>query len=439
MNQYFGTDGIRGKVPEFLNFDLAFQVGRSLGLLNHTKVVIGRDTRESGPMLADAIIQGAKIAGLDCMNLGVVPTPLLSIISHELNCVGVMITASHNPYHDNGIKIFIAGKKLFESEEVLIEQYLHQEIQIPNSNRVGLDLDPINAFQVYLRYFDHLLVKTNFSVGLDTANGATFETAPMIFEMMTSSQMVISNHPDGKNINHGCGSTHLEAIIDLVKTNHLDYGFAFDGDGDRLLVVDKDLHVYDGDMMIYVMALYLDKQNKLNDRKVVLTKMSNLGIIRALENQGIDVIQTNVGDKYVLEALEGNDYTIGGENSGHIINRSLLSTGDGVLNACYLLHLLHQTELSLAQITKSVVMYPDRLTNLYHVKKDLVNHPEVVNLVQKIKEELGKDGKVLVRASGTEPLIRVSVSAKTETLVESHTQAICDLIHHLNQDENKGE
>ncbi|MBU1144272.1 MAG: phosphoglucosamine mutase [Firmicutes bacterium] len=432
MGHYFGTDGIRGKAYDYLNFDLAFRVGRSLKLLSLETLVIGRDTRESGEMLVDAIKQGAKISGIDVLDIGIVSTPVLSYISQIQKSLGVMITASHNPYHDNGIKVFLQGKKLFEEEENVIELFLDGKKDLPLSTKVGHDLESIDVLNLYKELFNDVLVKTNFKIGLDLANGATIFSAPFIFQQMTDNLFLIGNHPDGRNINQSVGSTHIETILQFVQSNQLDFGISFDGDGDRLIVVDSHSNVYDGDYLLYVMALYLENQNLLKHHKVALTKMSNLGIIKALEKHGIEVIQTNIGDKYIFEALEKNNIILGGENSGHIINKILLNTGDGVLNAAFLIKILFETNQSLQEITSSIKMYPDKLVNLHHVNRDLVQHEEVLFKVNEIKEILGSDGKILVRASGTEPLIRISVSAKTEKEVDNYIQLIVSIIDRLN-------
>jgi phosphoglucosamine mutase len=415
--KYFGTDGIRGVAYDFITKDLAFLVGTSLNVLDLPNVVIGRDTRESGPTLVEAIIDGANSVGLNTLDLGVVSTPMLSHISAKLGYIGVMITASHNPYQDNGIKVFKCGKKLYASEEEALERILRGEIAVHPGSTSGKSLASVDAYQLYTKLYKDMEVKTSLKIGLDLANGATYEIGKRVFQKITNDLFIIGDQPDGKNINLGVGSTHIEALIELVKSHKLDVGFAFDGDGDRLMAVGSEGDVFDGDKLIYVIANYLNQKNRLNNHTVVLTKMSNLGIIKALAKHGIVTVQTDVGDKYVLEALENNDYTLGGENSGHVINRYLLNTGDGVLNAVTLIKILNESDQTLKQLTADIHMYSDRLVNLKNIDKNLIKDPRVIKTVENVKHRLGDEGQVLLRASGTEPLIRVSVQAKTDDLV----------------------
>jgi phosphoglucosamine mutase len=415
--KYFGTDGIRGVAYDFITKDLAFLVGTSLNVLDLPNVVIGRDTRESGPTLVEAIIDGANSVGLNTLDLGVVSTPMLSHISAKLGYIGVMITASHNPYQDNGIKVFKCGKKLYASEEEALERILRGEIAVHPGSTSGKSLASVDAYQLYTKLYKDMEVKTSLKIGLDLANGATYEIGKRVFQKITNDLFIIGDQPDGKNINLGVGSTHIEALIELVKSHKLDVDFAFDGDGDRLMAVGSEGDVFDGDKLIYVIANYLNQKNRLNNHTVVLTKMSNLGIIKALAKHGIVTVQTDVGDKYVLEALENNDYTLGGENSGHVINRYLLNTGDGVLNAVTLIKILNESDQTLKQLTADIHMYSDRLVNLKNIDKNLIKDPRVIKTVENVKHRLGDEGQVLLRASGTEPLIRVSVQAKTDDLV----------------------
>lgn len=426
--KYFGTDGIRGVAYEFLTEELAYKVGTSLSTLGLSNVVVGRDTRESGSMLAQAIINGAKAVGMNALFLGVVSTPMLSYISGQLGYVGVMITASHNPFQDNGIKVFKAGKKLFEKEEAVLEAVLNDEVKTTIISEHGKTLENIDAYQLYSKLYSSILTKSNLKIGLDLANGATYAIAQKIYKKIASNLYVIGNQPDGRNINFQVGSTHLEALTKLIKDEKLDIGFAFDGDGDRILAIDSDGSVIDGDVLIYIIANYLKSNNLLRDNTVVLTKMSNLGIIKSLEKRSIKTLQTDVGDKYVLEALENNDFTIGGENSGHIINRLLLNTGDGVLNSVFLLKILKETKLSLKDLSSEVKLYPDKLVNLKNIDKTVLKNPEVISLIEEVKSRLGSNGKVLVRASGTEPLIRVSVQAPTVEVVEEAVNQIVKVI-----------
>lgn len=433
MGKYFGTDGIRGKAYEQLTFELAFNLGKSLLVLHRRQLVIACDTRESSSMLVDAVKQGAKISGIDVLDLGVQPTPKLSYISRKQQAIGVMVTASHNPYHDNGIKVFDAGEKLFEERELAIESAMDGNTTLEKPIRVGKDLPAIADEALYHSLFSPFLQKTPFRIGIDLANGATVATAEKLFSEVAKELVVLSNHPDGKNINVACGSTHPEALIHTVLSHQLDLGFAFDGDGDRVICIGKDGRLYDGDMMIYAIARSMKEQGHLKNSLVILTKMSNLGIIKAFKKHRIEVTQTQVGDKYVLEEMLKSDAVIGGEASGHIINRALLDTGDGVLNAIYLTHLLALSNTTLEEITKDVSIYPDKLVNLRGVDKTLAKHPLILELVAQIEQELGSDGYVLVRPSGTEPLLRISASAKTKEQVEDIIARIVETIESLSQ------
>ena len=432
MGKYFGLDGIRGKAYDFLTFELAFSLGKSLIILNRNLLVIGKDTRESGDMLVDAVTQGAKISGIDVINLGVVPTPLLSYMSQKFDCIGVMVTASHNPFQDNGIKVFTSGNKIFIELEKQIEDVMDDIITFPIPSKIGKTLPPILPYKLYLSLFDDLLVTTDFNIGLDLANGATYKSGKLVFSKIAKNLVIIGDTPNGQNINLNVGSTHPENLISLVKQNHLDFGFAFDGDGDRVLMVNQDGKIYDGDFLVYIIALYLKSKNLLQDNVVVLTKMSNLGIIKSLKQNGINVVLTDVGDKYVLNQINEHHYTLGGENSGHIINTLLLNSGDGVLNAAFIVKILKEWRTTIDEITKSIVFYPSKLVNLQNIDKSLVNHEEVQAEINKIKKKLADDGVVLVRASGTEPLVRINVVAPTIELVDESITRIVHIFDKLN-------
>ncbi len=426
MGRYFGTDGIRGPVGTFVTETLAEQVGRSLQALSCRTVVIGRDTRETGPSLADAIARGALEVGLDVLSIGIVPTPLLSHVSARTDAIGVMITASHNPYQDNGIKVFLRGKKLFACEESALEDQISGAAVVVSSARPGRMLPVIDAYRFYRELALSVMPHSRDRVALDFANGATFQIGRRLFANTGAELFLTGSEPDGKNINLGVGSTHIEHLSAFVREHGCDVGFAFDGDGDRLIAVGGDGEVYDGDMLVFVIAVARKRHNLLKGNTVALTKMSNLGLVKALAEQGIQTMLTDIGDKYVLEALELNDFMIGGENSGHIIDRTILNTGDGVLNALHVLKIMTETGLSLAQLTATVHLYPDRLVNLKNIDKTLVNDAEVVAKTAEITRRLGTEGKILVRASGTEPLIRVSVSAPT---IETVDACIAEVIH----------
>ncbi len=421
--KYFGTDGIRGLAYDFIDHDLAYAVGRSMGVLEKRKVIVARDTRESGVMIAKAIKAGVIDAGLDVMDIDVAPTPVLAFMSVEEDCFGIMITASHNPYQDNGIKVFNRGRKTVTAEESLIEDVIDKRTILGKMDS-GKELVYENPLPRYNNLYEKVITKSNKSVVLDLANGATVNSAKYIFGQISENLTFIGDEPDGKNINRNVGSTHIGHLQEKVKACKADLGFSFDGDGDRVLAVDSDGFVIDGDMMIYIFASYLKETDQLSNNLVVLTKMSNLGIIKALNKQGIDVIQTDVGDKYVVQAMLDNKAVIGGENSGHIINKSLFISGDGVLNAAYLMKVLEDKKCDLKTLVEDVKFYPDRLYNLKNIDKNLVNDIRIVNLVKQIEKELDGDGKVLVRPSGTEPMVRISASA-------NNMEAVNDIIDRI--------
>ncbi len=424
--KYFGTDGIRGLAYEFINETLAYSVGKSMSLLSSNKVIVCRDTRESGLMIVNAIKKGCLDYGIDVLDIDIHATPVLAFMSVKEKCFGIMVTASHNPYHDNGIKIFDEGLKSNPEQEEIIEQVIDGLIDL-KKNPIGRELNYINPIPEYASLYTSFLPKSQRKIALDLANGATIKTAKYVFRQISDELEFIGDNPDGKNINKDVGSTHMGHLIDFVKTNDYDLGFAFDGDGDRVLTVNQKGEVFDGDLMIYIFACYLKEKGLLNNDIVVLTKMSNLGIIEALKTKGIRAIQTDIGDKYVIQALNSYDATIGGENSGHVINKHLFISGDGVLNAAFLVHILEEKKCRVEDLIEDVHFYPDRLFNIRTDRKDIVKHPKMLELVETIQNKLQDQGKVLVRASGTEPLVRISASAKTKKEVDE----IIDQIHTL--------
>lgn len=430
MAKYFGTDGIRGRYPIEVNNSIAFKVGQSLKTaLGTTRLVIGMDTRESGSELLFSVISGARSVGIDVMNAGVVSTPLIALYSREKKVDGIMITASHNPYTDNGIKVFHYGNKLTLDLELAIEDYIDHSKGVKITT-LGELYSGEDVLDLYLDLIERLeLYNTDLKVGLDSANGANYLIAQGIYQELTTSLIQIGKDPDGKNINAGVGSTYLESITNLVKENNLDIGFSFDGDGDRVLAIDNELNVVDGDKLIFVIACYLKELGLLKKDTVVLTKMSNIGIIKAFEDKGIKVVLTDVGDKYVLEEINKNGYSIGGENSGHIILRDYINTGDGLLASLIILKILTDKNKTLHELTCDIHMWPQELVNIRTFNKDILLDERVVKAVNGVKKVLNGNGKVLVRASGTEPLVRVTLSCETQTELDKHMETIVSMIN----------
>lgn len=430
--KYFGTDGIRGKSFTFLNANLAFKLGQALAKkFNPKEVVIGEDTRQSSSMLSYGVAYGLALAGVNVKIANVVPTPMIAYYSKINNIIGVMVTASHNPHEDNGIKVFKSGYKMLDNEELDLEKYIDEEV-ILKAPKMGSITVTDEVESLYLSVYDDLNVPhIKFNVAYDSANGATYKIAKKVIERFANNSIQTGNTPNGLNINLNCGSTHLDAIKELVSINKSDVGLSFDGDGDRLLVVGKSGELYDGDMIVYIIAKYLKTVGKLNKDTVVLTQMSNPGIIKAFNDLGIKVTQTPVGDKYVSHEIVTNNYTIGGENSGHIILGDLLPSGDGLFAAMYLLKVLAENNLSLTEYTKEVELYPQKMVNIKNVNKEVLKNEEINKLLTKVKEQLGQDSLLLVRASGTEPLIRVTISCKNEKQLDRFMADIVSKIKEL--------
>ncbi|HCZ23446.1 MAG TPA: phosphoglucosamine mutase, partial [Acholeplasmataceae bacterium] len=337
------------------------------------------------------------------------------------------ITASHNPYMDNGIKVFNKGYKTTEDVEEKLEDFIDNgQVELKAFGQFSLTKD---VTLLYLDIYSKIgLSLSKLKIGYDSANGANYQIAKKIMSRINPKAIQISNEPNGLNINLGCGSTHLKPILELVKEKHLDIAFSFDGDGDRIIVIDGDGTVYDGDLIIYLIATYLKKKNLLNKNTVVLTKMSNPGILKALKDKGIDYVLTDVGDKYVFHELYTNNYTIGGESSGHIILTHLLHTGDGLLVAVYLMQILSELKTSLKELVKDVKMYPLKLTNIKDIDKLVLKKDSIKKAVEDVKMKLGENSLLLVRPSGTESLIRITISHEDENMVQSVTTYLVDLI-----------
>jgi len=437
MGKYFGTDGIRGRFGLELNSAMAFKLGQSLKTaLNAHTLVVGMDTRESSSELMYSVVSGAQSMGIDVIVAGVLPTPMISYYAYVNQISGVMITASHNPYKDNGIKVFDKGVKCTKEQEDKMEDYIDNQPSFEVMN-LGKVYGGEDVFDEYLNLIESLELEAfALKIAIDTANGANHLVAQGIFRELSEDFVQIGHQPNGKNINKYVGSTHMEAIKEAVELHRCDVGLSFDGDGDRVLMVDQDGDLFDGDLLIYILAKDLKEKGLLKNNKVVLTVMSNLGIIKALERLGIEVITTKVGDKYVKEALLEEDASVGGENSGHIIMPDYTPTGDGLFVGLYLLSLLSTKKTTLKELTSDVHMWPQVLTNIRTYSTDILEDPRVVSVIEQVKETVGQDGKVLIRKSGTEPLIRVTISAETDALVAQYTEEIVSVIN-LVKDEVK--
>lgn len=443
MGKYFGTDGFRGEANVVLTVEHAYKVGRYIGYYygqkkkgDRARIVIGKDTRRSSYMFEYALVSGITASGADAYLMHVSPTPSISYIvkSDEFDC-GIMISASHNPYYDNGIKI-INGKgfKLEADVEELIENYIDGDIpEIPFATRenIGRTVDYFMGRNRYIAYLMTMPTRAfkNMRVGLDCANGASSTVAKGLFEALGAETFVINNKPDGTNINANCGSTHIEALQKYVIENHLDAGFAYDGDADRCIAVDDKGEVCDGDKILYVCGLYLKECGKLKNNTVVTTVMSNMGLYKAFDEAGIRYEQTAVGDKYVYECMSKNDYILGGEQSGHIIFSEDANTGDGVLTSLKIMEVMMKKKEKLSDLVKPVRIYPQLLKNIRVVSKPAAKEdPDVAAAVKEVEESLAGNGRILLRESGTEPLIRVMVEAETDELCKVYVDKVIDVI-----------
>ncbi len=429
---YFGTDGIRGEAYVTLTDGFARIVGKSLQLIDSKKVIIGYDTRESNHMLADNIALGAKSVGKEVIDIGVIPTPGLCYISNLEKCIGVMITASHNPYQDNGIKIFFNGKKIPDEIEEKIESFIDENDDILNNLSEGFIIKDELKKESYVALLDSLLKDNNLKVGFDLANGATSYVAKLFTKHLRIA-MFTADEPNGKNINAGVGSTHIEYISKFVKEHNLDVGFAFDGDGDRVLAVDKEGVLHTGDELIYIIAKNLKEKGYLSNNTVVLTIMSNLGIINSLKKLDINVSTTTVGDRNVLKEMLDHNYVIGGENSGHIINLRHLSTGDGMLSAIQILNIMQETHKSLNELINGLEIWPDKLLNLKVKDKNIAKDQRIVNKVQEYKEKY-PNIQLVIRASGTENLLRINCCAQDKEFVDKTVNYFANLVKTLEQE-----
>lgn len=435
MGKYFGTDGFRGEANKDLNVEHAFKIGRYLGWYygreHKAKVVIGKDTRRSSYMFESALCAGLTASGADAYLLHVTSTPSVSFIARadDFDC-GIMISASHNPYHDNGIKLLNAeGEKMEESVLDGIEAYLDGGEELPYALRdgIGRTVDYAAGRNRYIGYLISLATRSykGRKIGLDCANGSTWMMAKSIFDALGADTYVISNKPDGLNINVDCGSTHIEQLQKHVLENRLDVGFAFDGDADRCLAVDEKGNVINGDHILYICAKYMQERGTFGNSKVVTTIMSNMGLYKALDALGIGYEKTAVGDKYVAENMRRFGHLIGGEQSGHIIFGRLANTGDGLLTAIKVMEVICETKMPLSELAAGMTMYPQKLKNVVVTDKDETLECDAVKaMVAQVEAELGDEGRVVLRKSGTEPVLRVMVEAGSQELCEEKVDKI---------------
>ena len=440
MGKYFGTDGFRGEANVKLTVEHAFKVGRFLGYYfgkeHKARIVIGKDTRRSSYMFEYALAAGLTASGADAYLLHVTTTPSVSYVvrTEEFVC-GIMISASHNPFYDNGIKIINAmGHKMSADVEQLIEAYIDgktEELPLATRENIGRTVDYAMGRN---RYIGHLISTATRSfkdkkVGLDCSNGSASSIAKSVFDALGAKTYVINAEPDGTNINMNCGSTHIEVLQKFVIEKGLDVGFAYDGDADRCIAIDDEGHIVDGDLIMYVCGKYMHENGKLNNDTVVTTVMSNFGLYLALDKAGIRYEKTAVGDKYVYENMMKNGHSIGGEQSGHIIFSQLATTGDGILTSLKIMEVMLEKKTSLSELIKPVTIYPQLLVNVKVQDKTAAEQDEDVQAaVKAVEEALGNTGRILVRESGTEPLLRVMVEAETDEICHKYVYQVVDVL-----------
>ncbi len=454
MGRYFGTDGFRGEANVNLTADHAFKVGRFLGWYygelkaragseEPPRVVIGKDTRRSSYMFEYSLVAGLTASGADAYMLHVTTTPSVAYVTRvdAFDC-GIMISASHNPFYDNGIKLLNSnGEKMDEETIALVEDYLDGKLELfgqqwpelPYGKRehVGCTVDYVSGRNRYIGYLISLGLYSfrGIKVGLDCANGAAWNIAKSVFDALGAKTYVINAEPDGTNINHDAGSTHIEALQKFVVENGLDVGFAYDGDADRCLCVDENGQVVNGDHILWILGQYMRDQGQLDNNTVVTTVMSNFGLYKAFDEKGIDYAKTAVGDKYVYEYMVANGCRLGGEQSGHIIVSKYATTGDGILTSIKMMEVMLAKKKKMSQLTEGLHIYPQVLKNVrVKSKPEAQNDPAVQAAVQAVAERLGESGRILVRESGTEPVIRVMVEAPSKDLCQECVDQVVDVI-----------
>lgn len=441
MGKYFGTDGFRGEANVVLTVEHAFKVGRYLGWYfgqeHKARIVIGKDTRRSSYMFEYALAAGLTASGADAYLLHVTTTPSVSYVvrTEDFDC-GIMISASHNPYYDNGIKVINRkGHKMEAEVEEKIEAYIDgkvEELPLATREKTGCTIDYAAGRNRYIGHLISLATRSfkDMRIGLDCANGSAFSIAKSVFDALGADTYVISNEPDGLNINRNCGSTAIAVLQEFVKKKRLDIGFAYDGDADRCIAVDENGDVVNGDLVLYLCGKYLMEQGKLAGNTIVTTVMSNLGLYKACDKIGMKYEQTAVGDKYVYENMMNNGFILGGEQSGHIIFSKHARTGDGILTSLMIMEVVMEKKLPLSKLCEDVKIYPQLLKNVRVTdKKTARENVAVQKAVEDVASALGSDGRILVRESGTEPVIRVMVEASTDELCEQYVKQVVDVIH----------
>ena len=440
MGKYFGTDGFRGEANKGLTADHAYKIGRFLGWYfsqngKKAKIVIGKDTRRSSYMFEYSLVGGIVASGADAYLMHVTTTPSVAYIARvdEFDC-GIMISASHNPYYDNGIKLINGkGEKMDEATIAEVEKYLDGEMEIPFAERenIGCTVDYVSGRNRYVGYLISLGVYSfrGIKVALDCANGASWNIAKSVFDALGAKTLVINNQPDGLNINMNAGSTHIEGLQKFVIENGCDVGFAYDGDADRCLCVDEKGNVITGDHILYIYGRYMKDRDKLVGNKVVTTVMSNFGLYKAFDELGIGYEKTKVGDKYVYENMKENGYNIGGEQSGHIIFSKYASTGDGILTSLKMMQVMIGRKKKMSELSEGLVMYPQVLENVRVAdKKAAQDDAEVREAIKEVEEMLGDKGRILVRESGTEPVVRVMVEAETTEICQEMVNKVVEVM-----------
>lgn len=444
MGKYFGTDGVRGIANKELTPELAFKLGRCGGYVlsqhedstRRPRVLVGRDTRISGQLLEQALIAGLLSVGIEVFQLGVISTPGVAYLTRlQKASAGVMISASHNPAEDNGIKFFGSdGFKLVDDQELEIEALLDaQEDTLPRPSSEGLG--SLDEFPEGLLKYSQFLVQTipgdlsGITVCIDAANGATATSVNRLFADLETEFFTMGTSPNGLNINDGVGSTHPEKLAEMVVEKNADVGLAFDGDGDRIIAVDELGNIIDGDKIMFICAKYLAEKNRLKKDTIVTTVMSNLGFRKAVEAAGMKDVITQVGDRYVVEEMRKNDYNFGGEQSGHMIFLDYNTTGDGMLSGIQLLNVMKQTGKKLSELAAEVTVYPQKLVNIRVTDKHgAMDVPAIKAIVEQMEQEMNGDGRILVRPSGTEPLLRVMAEAPTQEKVDYYVDQIADVV-----------